>query len=396
MNKNSLIIIVVIIVIAGLGIGGYFLLKPECPASCDDANSCTKESCSKETDYKCKIDNIPNCCGNKTCELEESYGTCPTDCPNCDDNNECTKDSYDYHGQKCTNAPILDVICCGNTACEVSETYINCSRDCPNCDDANKCTKDSYDYHQQKCLNEIIIPCCGNGICDKGAEAYLSCPKDCPSCDDNNKLTTDSFNYTTQKCENIVTHYFIDDFEAGSQGWDFRNAVDGGPNPSAWTLVREGSNTVLRGVDHNFADISGEGWDNYILKLKFKIVRGSAQINFRNNFFTNDQPAHRYIIRLEEGGDRLVLAKGSDEQKAIYKDLQESSTLYRTGWHTLEVRSYQDIINIHLDGNLLIKYKDVPDPILKGKVNFETGDDTEFLFDNVEIKLINAGDIIYP
>jgi len=393
MNKKILIFIFIGIIIAGLGVGGYLFLRPQCPASCDDGNPCTNEACSKDTGYKCKTTGIPDCCGNKTCEPLENYEVCPADCPNCDDNNKCTNDSFDYYKQKCANFPLLDIACCGNTACELGETYQSCARDCPSCDDDNKCTKDRYDYHKQQCANDIIIPCCGNKICDKGVEKYSNCPADCPNCDDNNKLTTDSFNYTTQKCENALTHYFFDDFEAGTEGWVFYNAVDGGLNPDAWTLIREGNNTVLRGVGHNFADISGKGWDNYILKLKFKRIRGSLQINFRNNFFTPEEPAHRYIIRLEEG-NRLSLAKGLNEQKGIYQDLQGSSASFRTGWHTLEARIYQDVINIYLDGTLLIKYRDAQDPFLSGKVNLEN--DAEFLFDNVEIKIISEKDIIYP
>lgn len=395
MNIKILIGIIIGAVMVIGGIVFWYVPSHSCPESCDDANACTQDICSKETDYQCSQNSVPNCCGNSLCEIEEAYETCPADCPSCDDNNNCTKDSYDYHKQQCANAPVLDAVCCGNAVCETGEAYANCSRDCPNCDDANKCTRDSYDYHQQKCLNEITKPCCGNGICDKGAETNSNCSADCPKCDDNNKLTADSFNYAAQKCDNILTYYFFDDFEAGSQGWGFYNAIDGGPNPSAWTLVKEGNNTVLKGVNHNFAEISGNGWDNYILKLKFKIVRGSSQINFRNNFFTNEQPAHRYIIRLDDGS-RLVLAKGSNEEKGIYQDLQESAASYRTGWHTLDVRSYQNIINIYLDGNLLIKYKDAQSPILSGKVNFETGDDSEFLFDNIEIKIIAEKDIVYP
>jgi len=383
------------VIIAGGIFVFWYVSSHKCPGSCDDGNPCLQDICSKETNYKCSHPPVADCCGNKICEVKENYETCPADCPNCDDSNECTKDSYDYHQQKCLNAPILTRVCCGNTVCETGETYQNCARDCPNCDDDNKCTKDSYDYYQRKCVNKVIIPCCGNGICDKGAESRSDCSTDCPNCDDNNKLTTDSFNYETQKCGNILTYYFIDDFESGSQGWGFYNAVDGGPNPSAWTLIREGANTVLKGVNHNFAEISGNGWDNYILKLKFKIVRGSLQINFRNNFFTPEEPTHRYIIRLGDS-NRLVLAKGLNENKGIYQDLQESPTSYGTGWHTLEVRSYQDVINIYLDGDLLIKYKDTQSPILSGKVNFETGDDSEFLFDNVEIKIIKASDVIYP
>jgi len=62
----------------------------------------------------------------------------------------------------------------------------------------------------------------------------------------------------------------------------------------------------------------------------------------------------------------------------------------------LEIRIYKNIINIYLDGNVLIKYKDIDDPILSGKVSLETLDDTEFLFDNMEIKLISEKDAVYP
>jgi hypothetical protein len=396
MNTKILIgtIITIIITAAGVFILWY-IPAHQCPASCDDKAACTQDFCSKETGYKCSHSAVLNCCPNEICEMEEKYETCAADCPNCDDNNECTKDSYDYHQQKCVNAPLLDKICCGNGVCETQETYANCSRDCPDCDDDNDCTKDSYDYHQRKCLNEIIVPCCGNGVCDKDAEASKNCSKDCPDCDDGNKLTSDSFNYATQKCENPVTHYFIDDFETGLGGWSFYNAVDGRPDPGPWTLIREGGNTVLRGVNHNFADIARDGWDNYILKFKFKRIKGAINVNFRNNFFTPEQPTHRYMIRLDES-NQLALAKGFNESKGIYKNLQQTPAAYLSGWHTLEVRNYQDIINIYLDGKLLIKHKDSQEPILSGKVNFETLDDSEFLFDNVEIKLISQKDIVYP
>ncbi|MFA4890118.1 MAG: hypothetical protein WC587_00570 [Candidatus Paceibacterota bacterium] len=395
MNK-AVFIFIAIIITAAIGAGGYYFLFLKCPASCDDNNSCTAESCSKETSYKCQIKPIPDCCGNKSCERPENYENCPLDCPSCDDSNKCTKDSFDYYKQNCSNAPDLGTICCGNTACETGETYGNCARDCQNCNDDNKCTKDSYDYHRQQCLNEIIIPCCGNKICDKGVETNLSCSVECPNCNDGNKLTSDSFNYETQKCKNIVTHYFINDFEAGTQGWIFYNAVDGGLNPDAWTLVKEGNNTALKGVNHNFADLAQSNWDDYILKLKFKKISGSLQINFRNNFFMPTEITRRYILRLEEGGNHISLAKGLNENKGIYQELADSPASFEGGWHTLEIKAYNNIFNIYLDANLLIKYKDAQSPFLSGKINFETSDDTAFLFDDIEVKVISEKDIISP
>lgn len=374
----------------------YANLFPSCPASCDDGNSCTTETCSKSTGYRCEVKKVPNCCGNKTCESSETYETCTADCPLCDDNSKCTKDYFDYNKQQCVSAPITDTVCCGNTVCEVGEDYQSCAKDCPSCDDNKKCTRDFFDYHKGQCVNETIPNCCGNNICEAGVEQYSSCSADCPNCDDGNKLTSDSFNYKTQKCANVLTHYFIDNFEDGSSNWNFYDGVTGAPNPSAWTLVKDGSNTVLRGTEHNFADLVPAKWDNYILKLKFKKVSGWLQINLRNNFFVPTDITHRYIFRLEDQGNHISFAKGLNEAKSQYQELANSSASFASGWHTLELRAYNNIFNISIDGNLLIKYKDIQNPFLSGKINFETGENTVFLFDNIEVKLITERDIVSP
>jgi len=221
MMKNKKLILGIL----ALVIVGIVLISGCAEKECKTITDCADKTCS---DVDCKNNNciyssVSDCCGNDKCEVGETYPDCVADCPNCDDVNECTKDSYDYHELKCVNTIIPNVICCGNKICETGETYEDCAQDCPNCDDANECTKDRYDYHEQKCINELIIPCCGNEICDEGVEEYSNCAQDCPNCADDNKLTTDSFNYKTRKCENIVIPYFTDDFEEGTD------------NPSSWS-----------------------------------------------------------------------------------------------------------------------------------------------------------------
>jgi len=191
--KKIILLLILLIFISGCA-------EKECKTNED----CTDKTCftAKCKDYKCVYSAISGCCGNKICEVGETYEDCVVDCPDCDDINDCTDDSFDYHKRECINKPILNVVCCGNGLCEIGETYESCTRDCPNCNDDNECTKDSYDYHGQKCINELIVPCCGNEICDEDVETYSSCSTDCPNCDDNDKLTVDSFNYETQECEN--------------------------------------------------------------------------------------------------------------------------------------------------------------------------------------------------
>jgi len=394
-----------------------------CPQDCelcDDGNPCTQDIYSYETDKCsyikltgpqpgcsakvtcgnqtckagiCQIEYLSNCCGNKICEVGETYGSCSADCPNCDDTNKCTIDSYDYHKQKCVNIPILDVVCCGNTVCETGETYENCPRDCPNCDDNNECTKDRYDYHQQKCVNEIIIPCCGNRICDEGVEEYSNCPRDCPNCDDNNRLTADSFNYETQKCENIVTHYFIDDFEEGVLNWDFYDA-EGKPTTTAWGTMVEDDNAVLRGTGHNWARLWNKSWANYIFKVRFKMIKGGMHFNYRLNsgagIFT------RYMIEVHSNTKIGVTLRKSTDPTTHFNLSSEKLIQLDENWHTFEMRGYSNILNVYIDDELLIKYKDTESPILSGGVAFETFGESEFLIDDVEIKVIAEEDIIYP
>ena len=381
-----------------LGLCSHIKLTGEQPG-CSAKVTCGSQTCKAGV---CQIEYISNCCGNKICEIGETYEICPVDCPNCNDNNECTKDYYDYHEHKCVNTPLLDVICCGNTVCETEETYENCPRDCPNCDDDNECTKDSYNYHGQKCINEPIIPCCGNGICDEGIEEYSNCPTDCPNCGDNNKLTVDGFNYETQKCENIVTHYFIDDFETGLQNWNIYDSYGNPAATTAWITIVEDGNTVLKGTGHNWADLQAKEWDNYIFKFRFKKIKGSLNVSFRHDFFA-EGGLNRYFVNLWHGAYvHLHRQSGSGETVQSLKNVAFS---FDSNWHTFEIRGHNNILNIYIDDNLLIKYKDTENPVLSGRVAFESQGESghcvgcgesEFLIDDVEIKVITEEDVVYP
>ncbi len=93
-----------------------------CNQSCEDLNICTKDYCSKDTNYECKYESITPCANNGICEEGEYKGAitfCPgnplgrassvsasdvksVDCPqNCNDNNPNTADSYDFEKQEC-------------------------------------------------------------------------------------------------------------------------------------------------------------------------------------------------------------------------------------------------------------------------------------------------------
>ncbi len=65
----------------------FIFVKPSasypCPASCDDKNAGTKDTCGPQTNNFCKHEPIPNACGNYKCDGTENRCTCPTDCGVC-------------------------------------------------------------------------------------------------------------------------------------------------------------------------------------------------------------------------------------------------------------------------------------------------------------------------
>jgi len=376
-----LLLIVGILFISGINGCG----EKECESNAD----CLEKDCftAKCAESKCVYSPIEDCCGNEICEVGEKYPECAADCPNCDDKNNCTVDEYDYHKKECVNTLILDKVCCGNTLCERGESYETCFRDCPDCDDENECTKDLFDYYKQECINEPIIPCCGNEICDKDAETYSTCSADCPSCNDNNKLTEDSFNYETQLCENLVTHYFIDDFEEGTGNWAFSGEGSG-------NTIKENGNTVLKLNGVVQANLKNE-WGDYIFKFRFKRIEGSMHANFRHSF--TEEGWNRYLIGVSERGvDMLSKQIGSDFQK-----LKEIDFKLDKDWHTLEIRSYDNVINVYVDDEFAIKYMDPENPFFSGSVGVEihTGGaqvTPEFLIDDVEIKVLSEEEMVFP
>lgn len=144
-----------------------------CPDTCDDANRCTQDTCSKETRFNCVHEDILPCDGNAICEAGEYPFS--EDCPDCDDNNGCTKDTYNIADKSCKNTNITP--CIGNGLCESGEYG---SADCPECDDQNDCTQDTYDINKQACTHTSIIPCCGDRICEAD-ETIGTCITDCQS-----------------------------------------------------------------------------------------------------------------------------------------------------------------------------------------------------------------------
>ena len=117
-------------------------------------------------------------------------------------------------------------------------------------------------------------------------------------------------------------------------------------------------------------------------------------VYFRKRSLSGGQS--RYIVAISEGVDNL-----NKHVNENWPRLDDTHFRFDENWHTLEIRCYDDIINVYLDNELIYKYKDTESPLLFGMPGFEvhTGGrpiTPEFLIDDVEVKLITEEDIVYP
>lgn len=182
-----------------------------------------------------------------------------------------------------------------------------------------------------------------------------------------------------------MTHYFIDDFEAGLKNW---RLTDDTGRQMAWDTSMEDANAFLSaGEPLYWIMLENKTWNDFIFKVRFKIVSGSMRADYR----LAKGGASGYIVSVNESQVILMKVPG-----IVLGDIGRVN-LTKT-WHTLEIRGYGDTFNVYIDDELLIKAKDTNSPNLSGGIAFENvrGTGTEFLIDDVEIKIIAEKDVTYP
>ena len=181
--------------------------------------------------------------------------------------------------------------------------------------------------------------------------------------------------------------YFTDNFDTNKKDWSFYH--NGESKPAEANIEIVDGNKVLRCVGPYLAKINKE-LDDYSLKFRFKRVEGSMIVNFRE--YRSEEENSQYSIGL--GNDKGTAISLSKSINADFQDIERVEFNHYRDWHTLEVRVRSDIINIYLDDNFLIKYKDTESPILSGAVSFSVIANSEFLIDDVEIKPVRKEDVV--
>ena len=262
---------------------------------------------------------------------------------------------------------------CTKNECKYNEdcSYKNCFS--AHCDDG-------------LCIYNALPTCCGDNVCTQG-EHHSNCAQDCPMCDDQNPNTEDFFDYDMQHCKNVPLYYIFEDFEMGASKWSFSD--ENGEPIEPWNLVSGETNQMLRGTGHSWATLMDGEWDDYTFKSSFSIMQGVVHFSYRKK--DSPEGVMRYFVGI--GNNKVYLQK---EYKGQFHQLSEIKTYVGPGWHSVEIRGYNNLLNVYLDGALLIKYTDYTEPIISGGIAFEPLENTLFLADDVIVKRAGMNELIGP
>lgn len=182
---------------------------------------------------------------------------------------------------------------------------------------------------------------------------------------------------TCNPCNPAGKTLFCDNLEGGSSNWRLEEG---------WQLSNIDGNNVLSGSGHKWARLKDGSWDNYTLKAKFKIIKGTIHFNYKHSD-TQDGP-HRYFIGI--GNSVVYLSKQNGSE---FYDLAKESLDLDNGWHEIEIKANGSVLNVLVDNNLVVIYEDDNIPISAGGIAFETLDDSEVLIDDIAVNETLADEI---
>jgi len=165
-----------------------------------------------------------------------------------------------------------------------------------------------------------------------------------------------------------ISVVFADDFEDGiADGWELE---------PGWYVERQHDGFVLAGSGHGWAWPEVPMWSDYSIQARFKLTSGGFHFNLRLH---EDEPFYRYRLLIER--DKLYLRK--DLSQESFELFSCPLTLHLGQWHKVKAVLKGSEIQIYLDEELKVSYRDTETPILLGKFAFESLPNSRVYIDDV-------------
>ncbi|MBI5369805.1 hypothetical protein HZA85_01250 [Candidatus Uhrbacteria bacterium] len=171
------------------------------PIVCDDKNPCTADTCNPKTGCVFQQENNVPCDDNNACTSADqcASGICKGSPINCGDGNSCTVDSCDKQSGCYSTPAVNNTTCSDGDGCTLKDVCIDsvCKSGAKkNCDDNNVCTNDACDSSDGQCLHEVlpgIHYCDDNNACTNTDTCKLGvCTGKIVQCYDGNDCTLDT------------------------------------------------------------------------------------------------------------------------------------------------------------------------------------------------------------
>ncbi len=136
-----------------------------------------------------------------------------------------------------------------------------------------------------------------------------------------------------------------------------------------WDVISENGEHFLEGKGHGFARPQADGWSNYTVIFKFKLLEDSIHINFRETLTAGHI---RYFAALHQGGLSLEKQITTD----FFNLVEARMPVDLNRWYDFKAVLDENNIKIYLDEALVIDYMDQDMPINMGIFSLETHDNT--------------------
>lgn len=163
------------------------------------------------------------------------------------------------------------------------------------------------------------------------------------------------------------------------EDFDDRNAQFWDLSP-AWSIEREGGNSLLAGSGHVWATLNEHAWNDSRVKLDLRLWYGTIHLNYRLQPITNG------IIRYYVGVSEKYIYLQKSKYNGEWSSLETVNYHFPTGeWHQVEIAGWDNHIAVYIDGELVLQHIDEESYPESGTIAFETLDNSKAEIDNIEV-----------
>jgi len=150
------------------------------------------------------------------------------------------------------------------------------------------------------------------------------------------------------------------------------------PQGSGWEIKADEGNLVLSATNIIWAEAGDRSWEDYTfeIKVQFTNLDSGAHINFRMI-----NAGNRYFFRFFHGEYTLEKALNDAGSTLGVHEAFPSEDM----WYVIRIVCIGNSIKIFVDGEPIFDYIDDEDPLLKGKIGFESSFGSQIYFDDVRV-----------